>query len=202
MIWNEQTTAIFVISAAIWTVIGNSMSVLLPWIASAWASRSQTRLAAKLNQSLESYKSDLMVSLEKEKAKLQEFSNSNLDRENRKRDIYARLASSMRVFLKSSDDITTRSKRKQEFLAALDESYLWASEPVLESVCNLLAANICQTQCNQSRDSSSSTTAPNGQHLSGEELYKKCLLAMRRDCGFPPSDTEIKLVTFGMDDSL
>ena len=59
-------------------------------------------------------------------------SSSDLEHLSRKRDIYAKLAVNMRVFISSNG--MNKTDRKELFLEAYDEAYLWASHEVAEEL--------------------------------------------------------------------
>jgi len=67
---------------------------------------------------------------EEHKAEIQELSSQRLDALNRRRDVYARLATKMRILLRADMSPAQREQDKWSFLTAYDEGYIWASEPV------------------------------------------------------------------------
>ena len=101
----------------------------------------------------------------------------------RKRNIYAKLSQTLRVFLASDTPATT--EQKNAFLAAYDEAALWASEEVVEALGKFLDLNM------QSMNSKESVS---------QETYKKAFLAcvneMRRDSGFPKTSYQHRMVVF------
>lgn len=101
----------------------------------------------------------------------------------RRRDVYSKIAVSMRVFLTSS----TRSDKQQQqaFLAAYDEAALWAPDSVMNPIGGLL-------------DQIKENAQTRGKH-SEETLqasYAACLSAMRRDCGHPETKFRYRVVAF------
>ena len=101
----------------------------------------------------------------------------------RRRNVYAKLAQSLRVFLASAIQPTEQDKRA--FLAAYDEAALWASEEVVAAVAVLLDINVQR----------SLNTKPVSQ-----EAYKAafihCITAMRQDSGFPGTEYQHRAVAF------
>jgi hypothetical protein len=66
--------------------------------------------------------------IDRERAKLKSDEEALV----RKRDVYAKLAINMRVFLNSHE--LTKSDRREKFLEAYDEAYIWASQDVIEAM--------------------------------------------------------------------
>lgn len=101
----------------------------------------------------------------------------------RRRNVYAQLAQSLRVFLSSAIAPTEQDKRA--FLAAYDEAALWASEEVVTAVAVLLDLNVQHTK---------------DARLVSQEAYKAafvhCITAMRRDSGFPSTEYQHRAVAF------
>lgn len=101
----------------------------------------------------------------------------------RRRNVYAKLAQSLRIFLASSIQPTEPDKRA--FLAAYDEAALWASEEVVAAVAFLLDINV-----QHSKDPTSVS----------QEQYKAafihCMTAMRKDSGFPNTEYHHRAVAF------
>ena len=87
---------------------------LSSWLGKVWATPIADADRARFSQELENYKSDL-----------RHLSEERRDALTRKRDVYAQVATSMRVFLavgrRASDD------EKREFLVAFDQATLWGS---------------------------------------------------------------------------
>lgn len=75
---------------------------------------------------------------EEHKAEIQELSSQRLDALNRRRDVYARLATKMRILLRADMSSAQREQDKWSFLAAYDEGYIWASEPVAAAIHDLV----------------------------------------------------------------
>jgi hypothetical protein len=99
----------------------------------------------------------------------------------RRRDIYGKLSTSMRVFLepdKSGD-------RSKAFCAAYDEASVWAPDSVMNTVGDLL-------------DLVRQNTANRGS-VTNERLqaaFEACVSAMRADSGFPNSSFRYRFVKF------
>jgi hypothetical protein len=102
----------------------------------------------------------------------------------RRRDVYAKLAQSLRVFLlRSGDPMAPEDCRA--FLAAYDEAALWASEPVVDAVRVFLDLN--------AKNTASPGTVNEEDH---EAAYADCISAMRRDSGFPRTTYRHQVVGF------
>jgi hypothetical protein len=107
------------------------------------------REKAVLITSVETMKADLTRSIEREKAEmarfhethrseLQELSTQRQDTLNRKRDVYAELATKMRILLRANMTPQQQEQDKWAFLGAYDKGYVWASEPVITAIGNLI----------------------------------------------------------------
>ena len=141
---------------------------------------------------------------EAHKIELQEMSSKRLDALNRRRDVYARLATTMRILLRADMSNEQQGTDKRAFLAAYDEGYLWAAEPVATSVREL----ILTMEKKASADKALKLMPANAPEYvraqaevksldaAARELYQRCLLEMRKDCGFPDSAAEHRIVSF------
>lgn len=101
----------------------------------------------------------------------------------RRRNIYANLATTLRVFLKPHD--AKASDGREKFLAAYDEASLWAPDAVMNAVGSLL-------------DLVKRNTAALGS-VPQEDLqaaYELCIIEMRRDSGFPNTSYKYRIVSF------
>lgn len=101
----------------------------------------------------------------------------------RKRDIYSKLAINMRVFLKSHD--IQKSDRREAFLEAYDEAFLWASDDVVGEIghfIDLLVKDKAEPDKVSMKDK--------------QEAYAKCLLAMRKDVGYPKTHASFRIASF------
>jgi hypothetical protein len=173
------------------------------------------RLKHEQNKEIEATKAELASSIEREKAvmaavheeyknELQELSTQRLDALNRKRDVYARLATKLRIFLKANTPAAQVQNVQVAFLEAYDEGYLWASEPVVAAVRDFIDAIEKKTAADKSL-----LLMPPNAPIYGElsatvqaldvparDLYQRCLLEKRRDSGFPSSAAEYRVVSF------
>jgi hypothetical protein len=150
--------AIWSTAAAVVLSLGGGGVIVIAlssWLGKVWASRIAEAERARFSRDIEGYKNDL-----------RQLSEERRDALTRKRDIYARLAVSMRVFLAakkpSSDD------EKREFLMAFDQAALWASEEVAQTLSIFVECSIRNTRQPGS--------------VSNDELknaYRACLNAMR-----------------------
>jgi len=122
---------------------------LSSWLGRIWATRIMEREKAALITSLETMKAELTRSIEREKAEmakfhethrseLQELSTRRQDALNRKRDVYAELATKMRILLRANMTPQQQEQGKWAFLDAYDKGYLRASEPVITAIGNLI----------------------------------------------------------------
>jgi hypothetical protein len=121
--------------------------------------------------------------LEAYKSELELLSNEHRDALTRKRDVYGRVATFMRVFLTGGKQATDDQKR--DFLIAFDQACLWASEDVALALVEFLQLSV--------RSTSEPGSVTNEQFKEG---YRACLVAMRRDCGFPETTLKYPVVTF------
>ncbi len=218
MTWSERVSEIFSVASAVLVSLGGAGAVLLllsSWLGRLWASRILEREKAELTKSIETTKAELTSSIEREKAvmaafheehktELQELSTQRLDALSRRPDVYALLATKLRIFLKANIPAERQQSDQMAFLAAYDEGYLWASEPVAAAIRELIEVLEKETAA----DKSFALIPPNApaygelhavtQALNTQagELYQRCLLEMRRDSGFPTSAVEHRIVSF------
>jgi len=101
----------------------------------------------------------------------------------RRRNVYGKLAVSMRVFLSASTHKDDDGRKS--FLEAYDEAALWAPDEVMNAVGQLLDLIRLNTA---ERGSVSESTL--------QRSYAEAIAAMRRDCGFPSTTFEYRLVSF------
>jgi hypothetical protein len=101
----------------------------------------------------------------------------------RRRNVYAKLAVSMRIFLNSG--VRSTQDQKDAFLAAYDEACLWSAEDVMQVVGTFLDLVIENTA------KPGVVAAP---ALQAE--YVRILTAMRKDCGFPETKYNHRVVSF------
>jgi hypothetical protein len=218
MTWSQRISDLFSVATAVLVSIGGAGGVLMllsSWLGKVWAERILGREKADLTKSIETIKAELTRSIEREKAEmarlheahrsqLQELSTQRIDALNRKRDVYTPLATKMRVLLRA--DMTPEQQRQDKwaFLAAYDQGYIWSSEPVIAAIRDLIETVERKTAA----DVNASLTPPNSPvaaevrataqalDIRAAELYRRCLLEMRRDSGFPDSAAEYRVVTF------
>lgn len=101
----------------------------------------------------------------------------------RRRNIYAKLAQTLRVFLSSTDPATPEERKA--FLAAYDEAALWATEEVVAAVAVLLDMNAANAH------------VPGSVGMDAQKAaYAHCITAMRRDAGFPKTEYLHRVVSF------
>lgn len=101
----------------------------------------------------------------------------------RRRNIYAKLSVSLRVFLSVRTHTSFDDQKK--FLEAYDEATLWATDDVMNSLGHLL-------------DLIRKNTASRGS-IAEQELqiaYTSVIEAMRKDCGFPDTKFQYRVVSF------
>ena len=101
----------------------------------------------------------------------------------RRRNVYTKLALSMRVFLNSG--VPATPEPQSAFLAAYDEAALWASEEVIAELATFLDMQVQ----NKRTPGSVSQDAQRAE-------FVHCITVMRRDCGFPQSQYQHRVVTF------
>lgn len=101
----------------------------------------------------------------------------------RRRNVYTKLALSMRVFLNSG--VPATPDQQNAFLAAYDEAALWASEEVVSELATFLDMQVQNKKIPGS-------ASPEAQLAE----FVHCITVMRRDCGFPQSQYQHRVVTF------
>jgi len=151
------------------TVVLTGLAIFVGHILS---NRIAQREKAELDGKIETLKNDVKA-----------LSEDKFDALTRRRDVYSRLATSMRVFVEAV--VPAGPKEKQEFLAAYDQGCVWGSEPVVESVGLFLDA---LTRLSQKHTDESMKQV--------KEAYALCILEMRRDVGFPDSKFQFRFITF------
>ena len=107
-----------------------------------------------------------------------ENEKANLAREHelliRRRDVYSNLAVAMRIFINIETEAD--AQQQSEFLKAYDLAALWASEDVINQMAKFLDSVINKSQ--------------------SKEDFVKCISEMRKDCGFPSTKYQHRLVSF------
>lgn len=101
----------------------------------------------------------------------------------RRRNVYAKLAISLRIFLRRHDQIAPDNREK--FLEAYDEASLWAPDEVMNEIGKFLDLNKQNVE-----------TPGAVEQKVQQEAYAKCINAMRRDCGFPKTKFCYRVVSF------
>lgn len=167
IIWNTAAAVIGSLGGAVVLIFAFSS-----WLGKVWAIRIADAERARFSTELEGYRNEL-----------QQLADERRDALTRKRDIYARLATSMRVFLASGKPASDEERR--EFLAAFDLAALWASEDVALALSGFLEYSV--------RSVSQPGSVTNEEF---KNAYRACLNAMRRDCGFPNTKFSYPVVTF------
>lgn len=117
--------------------------------------------------------------IESNKAKV----TADLEHLSRKRDIYAKVAVNLRVFISSNE--INKTDRKELFLEAYDEAYLWASTEVVQELGNfidLLTKDVANPGSISNSDKKLS--------------YAKCLHAMRQDSGHNDLEQVYRVASF------
>lgn len=147
------------IGAILFSLVGGAVIVfaLSKWIGGIWAGRILENEKAKLTREHE-----LLV---------------------RRRNVYTKLALTMRVFLNSNTPST--QEQKDEFIAAYDEAALWAAEEVAEELGEFMDMQVSYVK---QPDSITQEKLQEG--------FVKCISSMRKDCGFPESEYSHRIVSF------
>jgi hypothetical protein len=111
----------------------------------------------------------------------------------------------MRILLRADVPSVQRETETWAFLAAYDEGYIWASEEVAAAMRDLIevleakAAADTGLKLMPANAPGASRASAMAQDLDrrARTLYQRCLLEMRKDCGFPDSEAEYRVITFG-----
>ena len=219
MVWSDALAETFAIAGVISASLGGGGILVLAlssWLGKVWASRILEREKIELTRSIERTKADLTRDVERDKAalaafldehrnELQQLATERLDALNRRRDVYARLATKMRILLRANMSSQQRDSEKWAFLAAYDEGYIWASETVAQAIRDLIEVmeakaiadeNLKLVPANAPSFSSASAKA-HELDAHARACYQRCLLEMRKDCGFPDSHVDYRVISFG-----
>ena len=218
MTWPERITEIFSVATALLASVGGASILLIAmssWLGRVWASRILEREKADLSRSIETTKAELTRSIESDKAaltafldehrsELQQLATERFDALNRRRDVYARLATKMRILLRADMADAQRESDKWAFLAAYDEGFIWASERVTAAVRDLIDVVEAKTIADDNlrlmpqnaAALGSVSTASQDYDKKARVLYQRCLLEMRQDCGFPNSEADYRVISF------
>jgi hypothetical protein len=171
----NSVEAVWQVAIAVMLSLGGGAALVVgfsSWLGKIWADRIATSERARFTKELEGYKSELQHLLEDRRDAL-----------SRKRDVYAKLVTSMRVFIGGRRNVSDDEKRA--FLEAFDHASLWASEEVTEQLAHFLEISVRIT--NQAGS------------ISNDEFknaYRACVVAIRRDCGFPETKFTYPVVQF------
>lgn len=172
------------ISVTVLLSLGGSGAIIIglaSWLGNIWAKTILQNEKNEHDKALEKLRADLKQKVEEELEQLKATHQSEMDLLLRKREVYQKLADSMRVFLSTTEQ--SNDKEKKNFLQAYALSYLWASDELINILGSFLDIMIDNT----------AHPDPNNQYeMKG--LYVKCLLEMRRDSGF--SDTNLKIDSY------
>lgn len=125
------------------------------------------------------YKLFLDKKIEKFKTDLQLQFTTEQERLNQKRNVYINLINYMAIFIGNRIPPELQPQYKLNFLQAYDMAWLWASDDVMTALSDFLQHNIDKT------------SNPNWNEEKEKELFKNCILAMRKDIGF--SSTQLTL---------
>jgi hypothetical protein len=173
-----DASTVLSISASVITLLGGSSVVVLglsAFIGKIWATRISQRENAGLTADLETLKS-----------KLSRLTDEHSDGLTRRRDVYSKLANGMRALIGAGNQRAEELKERQDLLmAAYDEACVWASEEVVSTLGTLLDAF--------TPNANRAGPAPETELRSA---FRGCILAMRRDSGFPDSTFEYRFVSF------
>ena len=144
---------------------------------------------------------------ETHRSELQELSTQRQDTLNRKRDVYAELATKMRILLRANMTPQQQEQDKWAFLGAYDKGYVWASEPVITAIGNLIENAKKKAVVDNLLKGMPAPLSPGdvpqmvaeSQKLDREAstYYQRCMLEMRKDVGYPHSTVEYQVVSFG-----
>jgi len=221
MLPSSSISGIFAIAAAIIGSLGGGgllVFALSSWLGRIWATRIMEREKAALITSIEAVKAELTRSIEREKAEmasfhethrseLQELSTRRQDALNRKRDVYAELATKMRILLRANITPEQQEQDKWAFLGAYDKGYVWASEPVITAIGNLIETVKKKAVVDNLLKGIPAPLSPGdvpqmiavSRRLDAEAStsYQRCMLEMRKDAGYADSTAEYQLVSFG-----
>jgi hypothetical protein len=101
----------------------------------------------------------------------------------RRRNVYAKLAISLRVFLRPHEH--NPQDNREKFLEAYDEAALWAPDEIMNAIGIFLDMN------------RQNTATPGSVKMEGlQAAYADCIVAMRKDCGFPQTEFKYRVVSF------
>lgn len=172
--------------AAILASVGGAGAIILGfsnWLGKIWADRFMQSERQRHAEALELLRSEASKEIER----LRHSHQSDMDVLLRRRKVYERIATDLRIFLPSAGGRAS-DQEKRRFLRAYDMSFLWASDEVALVVRDFLDANIAHAEKRNPR-----------YPVEAQEFYARCLAAMRRDAGFPNTavdETDYRVVGF------
>lgn len=133
-------------------------------------------------------------------SELQKNREEELDLIYRRREVYGRLIKSMRVFLQKGDPTEKSTEdKKNEFLAAYDEMYIWAPDKVLKAVNDIVKLKrIWAAKKHEAQEAYEELSKEDilALQIKYRELHKVCLKYIRQDCGFKKTEFEYSYVNF------
>jgi hypothetical protein len=177
-------------AAAVMLSLGGGAAIVVgfsSWLAKIWANRLMMADRLAHEKELDHLRDELRRNSDTALEVLRQKHSSDTDLLMRRRQVYERMARSMRVFFDRG--IPATDKEREEFLAAYDESFLWASDDVLHTVGRFLDLNMVSKSLDRAAKSALL-----------QELYRETMDAMRMDAGFPDSDknkAQYRVVSFG-----
>jgi hypothetical protein len=173
-----EASAVLTASANVLTLLGGFAVVvggLSAWLGKVWANRISQRENAALTAELETLR-----------VKLNQLAEEHSDALTRRRDVYSKLTNGMRALIGAErqrpDEL---NERRRLLLAAYDEACVWASEDVIAALGLLLDALARNAE-----------RAAAVQDTELRSAFRICILAMRKDSGFPDSVFEYRFVHF------
>jgi hypothetical protein len=129
----------------------------------------------------------------------------SFDVTSRKREIYTRVATAMRLLLQPAFTPEQKSLYQNDLLAAYDVAYLWSAELVLVLIREFIEALEKQSVIER-KLSEAPPYSPSHAKLaisakevedSVHEIHQRCLLEMRKDAGFPDSHVTYRMISRG-----
>lgn len=161
---------------------------LSSWLGKVWANRMMISEQRKHDEALEELRNSLRRRTDAGLEELRHKHSADIDLLVRKRQVYERLAGSMRVFFDRG--VPASNAEREQFLQAYDAGFLWADDAVLEVVGAFLDQNVAA--------GGGPTDPDHSREL--QTLYGETMTRMRRDAGFPVSDqarARYRVVSFG-----
>lgn len=162
-------SSIFAAIAAVVAAVGGTATVVIAlsgWLARVIANRIAQQDRARVD-----------AEIERLRASLARDSAAVIDARTRQREVYTRLASALRVFVDSGEPT---ADAKSRFLQAYDDACIWAADPVVHAVEELID-QVQQRPLDQERTKSA---------------YARTISAMRADAGHAGSVIDYRFVKF------